>query len=285
MQRGKHAFTLIELLVVIAIIAILAAILFPVFAQAREKARGITCVSNQKQIALGMLMYMQDYDETFPQNQYYWPGSPNNIRTTWADMIQPYIKNGDKHVDNNGTLLSGGLGGVWSCPSGPKQDFNYGVPINLCQDGSVPWNWTQVPKTYGLAAIDNPADRVFLIEKGANTNSVSFDTYDDSYWNWVDNTGPVVHADGTNADGYLHLDTEQHPTNGQQTHDCDYSINPDPTAPWVAPWDGCSLSPRYRHSGTTNVAFTDGHVKSQAKNRLNYFRNIYLTGISPALPN
>src|SRR5579862_5072328 len=62
----RHAFTLIELLVVIAIIAILAAILFPVFAQAREKARIATCTSNLKQFSLGILMYAQDYDETMP---------------------------------------------------------------------------------------------------------------------------------------------------------------------------------------------------------------------------
>jgi prepilin-type N-terminal cleavage/methylation domain-containing protein len=64
----RSGFTLIELLVVIAIIAILAAILFPVFAQAREKARGISCLSNTKQLSLGLLMYVQDYDETWPRN-------------------------------------------------------------------------------------------------------------------------------------------------------------------------------------------------------------------------
>jgi len=67
---NRKAFTLIELLVVIAIIAILAAILFPVFSQAREKARGATCLSNLKQIGLGVMMYVQDYDETFPMSQY-----------------------------------------------------------------------------------------------------------------------------------------------------------------------------------------------------------------------
>src|SRR5215510_8297848 len=64
--KRKGGFTLIELLVVIAIIAILAAILFPVFAQAREKARAISCLSNTKQLATAGLMYVQDYDETFP---------------------------------------------------------------------------------------------------------------------------------------------------------------------------------------------------------------------------
>src|SRR6201988_4702864 len=77
-RRGRptrnRGFTLIELLVVIAIIAILAAILFPVFAQAREKARQASCLSNMKQIGLGMTMYVQDYDETFPCNP--WNGQP-----------------------------------------------------------------------------------------------------------------------------------------------------------------------------------------------------------------
>ena len=71
-MRGKRGFTLIELLVVIAIIAILAAILMPVFAQAREKARTASCQNNLKQIAMGMLMYQQDYDEMFPMGFYGW---------------------------------------------------------------------------------------------------------------------------------------------------------------------------------------------------------------------
>src|SRR2546423_15081069 len=65
-KQRRGAFTLIELLVVIAIIAILAAILFPVFAQAREKARSATCLSNNKQIGLAVAMYLQDYDSTYP---------------------------------------------------------------------------------------------------------------------------------------------------------------------------------------------------------------------------
>ena len=91
----RRGFTLIELLVVIAIIAILAAILFPVFAQAREKARQTTCVSNTRQMALAVLQYLQDYDETFPRD------SNDGQKTFWMDYVQPYVKNT----------------AIWICPS------------------------------------------------------------------------------------------------------------------------------------------------------------------------
>ncbi|MFM2222996.1 MAG: hypothetical protein RLZZ78_1253, partial [Armatimonadota bacterium] len=110
-RSHRNAFTLIELLVVIAIIAILAAILFPVFAQAREKARAASCLSNEKQIGLGLMMYTQDYDETYPTAYFY----KNNTATTnggsaggyvhFTAMIHPYIKNEQ----------------VWVCPSDPNK--------------------------------------------------------------------------------------------------------------------------------------------------------------------
>ncbi len=109
-HQKRKAFTLIELLVVIAIIAILAAILFPVFARARENARRASCQSNLKQIALGIFQYTQDYDEKYPMN--YWGptmvtqtdtsmpgalfttsnGSSSGKWVTWMDMIFPYLK-------------------------------------------------------------------------------------------------------------------------------------------------------------------------------------------------
>lgn len=94
-DRSRHGFTLIELLVVIAIIAILAAILFPVFAKVREKARQIACVSNEKQIALAFTQYTQDYDETLPPRN-------NGVGTVFF-LLNPYIKSK----------------GVWKCPSNP----------------------------------------------------------------------------------------------------------------------------------------------------------------------
>src|SRR6476619_5776509 len=84
--RYRHGFTLIELLVVIAIIAILAAILFPVFASAREKERQTSCISNSKQLGTAVMMYNQDYDELMPLFRVATP------RNTWAGLIQPYIK-------------------------------------------------------------------------------------------------------------------------------------------------------------------------------------------------
>jgi prepilin-type N-terminal cleavage/methylation domain-containing protein/prepilin-type processing-associated H-X9-DG protein len=101
----RNGFTLIELLVVIAIIAILAAILFPVFAQAREKARQVQCLSNQKQVGTALMMYCQDYDDTYPiQTQMGAPipggGAYFNPGCIW-NMLAPYVKNQK----------------VWICPS------------------------------------------------------------------------------------------------------------------------------------------------------------------------
>src|SRR5579862_6462813 len=96
-RKLQVGFTLIELLVVIAIIAILAAILFPVFAQAREKARAITCVSNMKQLGLATVMYIQDYDETFPFAQ-----GDDTARPTITNLIDPYIKAGNLNLNPQG---------------------------------------------------------------------------------------------------------------------------------------------------------------------------------------
>lgn len=109
-DRKVSAFTLIELLVVIAIIAILAAILFPVFAQAREKARQAACLSNSKQIGTALLLYVQDYDEQFPSGRYD-PGNPNSADygKGWAGQMYAYAKNAQilKCPDDTTAQVSG----------------------------------------------------------------------------------------------------------------------------------------------------------------------------------
>lgn len=112
MRRG---FTLIELLVVIAIIAILAAILFPVFARAREKARQTSCLSNVKEITLAVIMYISDYDQKYPPSSYQLTGStlPCDGKVFWPIMVEPYIKTG---MDNS-SWSGGGGGSIWRCPS------------------------------------------------------------------------------------------------------------------------------------------------------------------------
>lgn len=120
--RPRSGFTLIELLVVIAIIAILAAILFPVFAQAREKARTISCNSNVRQLGLAVRMYVQDYDERFPFGG--WMPNGNIGTWEWQNTTAPYIKNK----------------GIFYCPSSGDQD----------EDPSNPqaWAWNRNPVSY-----------------------------------------------------------------------------------------------------------------------------------------
>jgi prepilin-type N-terminal cleavage/methylation domain-containing protein/prepilin-type processing-associated H-X9-DG protein len=115
MTARRRGFTLIELLVVIAIIAILAAILFPVFAQAREKARGATCLSNMRNIGSAVMLYVQDHDEFLPYGYAYtWPGQAELY--WWQDLCRPYVKNEQ----------------VYSCPSrSPHITYTNRRPVGL----------------------------------------------------------------------------------------------------------------------------------------------------------
>jgi len=163
-RRYSTGFTLIELLVVIAIIAILASILFPVFARARENARRASCASNLKQLGLGMMMYAQDYDETFPQlsgphltdppvdaqgfnwysaGGYYWGG--------WATRIYPYVKNTQ----------------VYLCPSNQFSAYgvNYGLANNASDANGNYITYFGAPQK--LARFKKPSESLMITEKGA----------------------------------------------------------------------------------------------------------------------
>jgi prepilin-type N-terminal cleavage/methylation domain-containing protein len=153
---GRQAFTLIELLVVIAIIAILAAILFPVFAQARAKARQAMCTSNMRQLAMGLGMYASDYDSYMPPSQL--PASGANV--SWPTMLIPYIKNQGIFVcpDGERTPVEKDLGnGISRAYVGITDSNANPNPFNQDGDGSTKGLGQVHQLSYGRNLIRNLA--------------------------------------------------------------------------------------------------------------------------------
>ncbi|MDF2439449.1 MAG: hypothetical protein JWN98_433 [Abditibacteriota bacterium] len=169
-SKKSTGFTLIELLVVIAIIAILAAILFPVFARARENARRASCLSNTKQIGLGIMQYAQDYDEKMVMLG---SASSSGCSSPWGERIQPYMKS--KQVfkcpsnpttavmacsDPANRVFSHYVGnGTWFAISS-SSGFGYDRPMD-----AVAWNdSTGTPRATSLAAMQEPARTIVVAE-------------------------------------------------------------------------------------------------------------------------
>lgn len=229
-----RAFTLIELLVVIAIIAILAAILFPVFAQARSKARQASCLSNEKQLGLAVLAYLQDYDETFPVANYPAPPSEEagfdaNSRLHWYSLVEPYIKGGYRRPDSSSTVQK--KISIYHCPGydaptrafGQNPSYSYVINSNLAPPRAqspvtpdIPPAWeAQPPST--LASVQSPP-AIVLVAEGA---------------------GGRVYSPGNDTGNY-------------------------PDYPAYAAAKDSSLTyvyARTRHSGGANFLFVDGHAK------------------------
>jgi len=232
-QRG---FTLIELLVVIAIIAILAAILFPVFAQAREKARQTTCTSNLKQISTATLMYNQDYDEMFPvwaqdpERQMARPdGTIYQGKVTWPLLYMPYIKNqGVFRCPSDGQVASS-VGPTWGKPFAMSYGTN--LRIHRCADTSA--CATGSPRA--LASIDAPAETYWIADVW-NGSPIGIESGPYAACKW---------SDGTQTYGVDRMRFVQNATSCSG-----YPIPNDPKNPDAST----------RHSGGNNVVFADGHV-------------------------
>jgi len=221
--RRSGAFTLIELLVVIAIIAILASILFPVFARAREKARQSVCANNLKQIGLAYMGYIQDYDETFPPTDYDKTSGVSSTRTTWYELVEPYVKAGLTPVNAAKSQAKS----VFYCPdylaSYPDPEVTKYVKTRASE--SYQANTNLMPhyrgltppfalKVHSLAEVDAPASMV-LVAPGSGK---------DPDWDGKDNAYPVfTPGTGNDQSGYMNA--------------------------------------RTRHSNGANFGAADGHVK------------------------
>lgn len=252
---NRSAFTLIELLVVIAIIAILAAILFPVFAQARAKARQVSSFSNFKQMATGFLMYVQDADENSPLCNWTFsdttPTTPTDM--TWNMAVQPYVKNyqvlrdpADFNADDK--TLSENL-------QGGQAVNEYARNFNWATRSDIGYNWQYFAPLYyqdnkyqsateAIARVKRPAETILLINSVWDRDAAGVPS---GGGNWAldppcfDNI-PTPQV-GTIPKGTLYV----------------WFTGWAPTQPkaWNVfggawPW----------HQGRFNVAFADGHVKS-----------------------
>jgi len=253
----QEAFTLIELLVSLAVIALLAAIIFPAFSKAKEKARQATCLSNIRQIGLAMMMYTGDYDEGYPQ------ANANGTPATWDFMIAPYL--GDRtEAKQTFSQRVADLPGVFNCPSflGPEQQFNYGVTSQL-----FPTNRGVLPAgllspTFKLSDVRFPTTSVIIAEKGRNNGAApgvrGVPSVESSFpriraWNITsgDPTPYWVNPDGSDASISPLNDSDSSPPCVSATT-CGHG----------------AATPRYRHDGTVTVLFADGHVKSMPRGSL-----------------
>jgi prepilin-type N-terminal cleavage/methylation domain-containing protein len=219
-RRIGTGFTLIELLVVIAIIAILAAILFPVFAQAREKARQTSCLSNTKQIGLSLQMYVQDYDEhvcfnndgnwfQYPANSGYW------YINTWMTLLEPYMKNYGIWVCPSASVNTGLYAGYDYSPSSPwpngpmKGSIQAAYTLNNYYDYVAGYGELfQSPSPASIAAIDAPAGLMFCADGGQSPRTAwdPEQIVQQGSGMAIDKTGsvPYVYAIGQYSQGALY---------------------------------------------------------------------------------
>ena len=180
-NRNRHVssgFTLIELLVVIAIIAILAAILFPVFARARENARRSSCQSNLKQIGLGVIQYTQDYDELGPRTSSFVDG----LSIAWSQNIQPYMKStqvfqcpSNSFNDRVSTPAQAGLSEIRVSYAAAMTDLSTGEPPTINPNGvGLIGRDISIP----LSVIQVPSQMIMVVESTCKSNR--FDIRDPS---------------------------------------------------------------------------------------------------------
>ena len=246
-RLALNAFTLIELLVVIAIIAILAAILFPVFAQAREKARAISCLSNIKQIGLAATQYTQDYDEM---------AVPAEIRPsqtlpiTWAQVLTPYTKNAQ----------------IQRCPSAANTKAVSAFLTNPAPSGFVnPTHLDYVMNaragyneyySLSLAQVNNPAGLVYVCDGATQADPTA------------KNGRYITSASPYKPTAYMLEDMA-----GMPNWPASVNFASSPNTEWAAPM--------LRHQGLANTLFFDGHAKATHADQWYYPSTPWLDPAAP----
>jgi prepilin-type N-terminal cleavage/methylation domain-containing protein/prepilin-type processing-associated H-X9-DG protein len=250
LDSRKRGFTLIELLVVIAIIAILAAILFPVFAKAREKARQISCDSNEKQLGLGLLQYTQDYDEKWPvgsittalENGGTLSPTVNYTGAGWAGEIYSYTKSTGLYKCPDDSTSNGTVGTV------PATPVSYAYNSNFSNAGSPITN----------ASLSAPASTVVLAEAEGSASDVAQgdETNEGTATPFTLNTGLSAAGNG------LAITTDDSGTAQGASPLTTYYTGP-VSGQWsTVPTAGYYTGTQGLHTGQSNYLLADGHVKS-----------------------
>jgi prepilin-type N-terminal cleavage/methylation domain-containing protein len=286
----SRAFTLIELLVVIAIIAILAAILFPVFAQAKLAAKKIQDLSNLKQLGLGALMYANDYDDFFPRADYKIPTRQTWAPLTYRELEGPYIKNG---IDNYVWASADGVtpvpiadAGLYQSPGVPNNErYDYGVNQFVMPSAQTwnAWNYSGYPafkdqQNNGDASVPyvapvpsvsqsnlpGPAGTLMIVDQGVNTSPAFGDgsivLQSGNYW-WQGANAKIAGATiPPNWDG-------------------DYSSSSgDVFDGNLAGFGPFSSLPRFRFNLSANIVWSDGHAKAKHKGALSWCTDMFVAG-------
>jgi len=261
-KTSRYGFTLIELLVVIAIIAILAAILFPVFAKVREKARQTSCLSNEKQLGLGFMQYTEDNDEAFPYTPYY-----DTINKGWGSAIYPYIKSTQIFQCPDDPNAATNTKAVSYAYNGDMADSNIGVTVPL----------------FKLSLLNAPASTILLFEVTGVTADVTNPANDYSpagnggLWRWSsydtgemgqpahNNSIDVTYSTGrhTNGSNYLLADGHAKWLRGAAVSAGDPAVEPTSGScdqgkcndAWNAAWDGSNVAASTSYMGQSPENF------------------------------
>jgi len=232
----RKGFTLIELLIVIAIIAILAAILFPVFASARDKARQTACLANMKEIGLAMQQYTQDYDELFPYG--------NGLSGGWAEPLYPYVKSTAVYACPNDTTKATGSNVVVS----------YGASDAVMPDGHY-YMYGNTYAALAIAKLTAPSSSIFLFELQGFTENVT-------------NASGTSSPTGTDDDQWFY---SGHPSCG---NNCVYATGA--VAGWKNTYQiGGLAGTDGRHLGGSNYLACDCHAKWALPSRISGGKNAF----------